>query len=157
MRIVRDTSKISMWQAIKRSTFILLLMMPVVAYAQSKEFGLYTVYYSAFTADLLTPSVAKEYQVPRSKNRAILNISVRKKQAGGLTKPSYATLNITVANLSQQLKTLEAREIASKDAIYYIAETTIDDAEVLKYNIEVLPEDGSTPYTFSFSEEFYID
>ncbi len=157
MQTVGCTSNITVRRGIGVCVSILLLATPLSGYAQSKTFGQYTVHYSAFTADLLTPTVAKEYRIPRSKNRAILNISILKNKADGVTQPSYAELKITAANLSQQLRTLKAREIASKDSVYYIAATPISNAEVLQYNIEILPEGEVKPYTFSFSEVFYTD
>jgi len=124
---------------------------------QSKVFGKYTVHYSAFTTDNLTPSVAKQYNIPRSKKRALLNISVLKKSADGSSKPSKAIIKGTTTNLSQQLRELEPREISEKGAIYYIAETPVDNAEVLKYKLEITPQGEKTVYTLSFQEQFYTD
>ncbi len=124
---------------------------------QSKVFGNYTIHYSAFTTDNLTPSVAKQYNIPRSKKRALLNISVLKKTADGSSKPSKAIIKGTATNLSQQLRKLEPREISEKGAIYYIAETPVDNAEVLKYKLEITPEGEKKAYTLSFQEQFYTN
>jgi len=130
--------------------------MPLTAQAeQSKEFGDYTVHYSAFTTDNLTPSVAKAYDIPRSKKRALLNISVLKKTADGSSKPSRASIKGATTNLSQQLRELSPREISEKGAIYYIAETPVDNAETLKYSLEITPEGETTTYKLSFQEQFY--
>ncbi|MFT5425172.1 MAG: hypothetical protein ACI9ZT_000093 [Gammaproteobacteria bacterium] len=139
-------------------TALLSLAIPLTALAeQSKDFGNYTVHYSAFTSDNLTPSVAKEYNIPRSKKRALLNISVLKKMADGSSKPTSAIIKGTATNLSQQLRELNPREISEKGAIYYIAETPVANAEVLKYNLEVTPEGENTTYTLSFQEQFYTE
>lgn len=140
------------------STALFLLAMPLMAQAeQSKKFGDYTVHYSAFTTDNLTPSVARAYNIPRSKNRALLNISVLKKTADGPSKPSRARIKGTTTNLSQQLRELSLREISEKGAIYYIAETPVDNAETLKYNLEITPEGETITYKFSFQEQFYTE
>ena len=139
-------------------TALLSLAIPLTAQAeQSKDFGIYTIHYVAFTTDNLTPSVAKQYNIPRSKKRALLNISVLKKTADGSSKPSSAIIKGTATNLSQQLRKLDPREISEKGAIYYIAETPVDNAETLKYNLEVTPEGENTTYTLSFQEQFYTE
>jgi hypothetical protein len=124
---------------------------------QSKDFGNYTVHYSAFTSDNLTPSIAKQYNIPRSKKRALLNVSILKKTADGTSRPTRAIVKGTTTNLSQQLRELDPREISEKGAIYYIAETPVDNAETLKYNLEITPEGESTTYTLTFQEQFYTD
>jgi peptide subunit release factor 1 (eRF1) len=124
---------------------------------QSKDFGNYTVHYSAFTSDNLTPSIAKQYNIPRSKKRALLNVSILKKTADGTSRPTRAIVKGTTTNLSQQLRELDPREISEKGAIYYIAETPVDNAETLKYNLEITPEGESTTYTLTFQEQFYTE
>ncbi len=137
---------------------LLSLLVSLSAQAeQSKVFGIYTVHYSAFTTEKLTPSVAKQYNIPRSKKRALLNISVLKKTADGSSKPSKAIIKGTATNLSQQLRELEPREISEKGAIYYIAETPVDNAEILKYKLEITPQGEKTTYTLSFQEQFFTD
>lgn len=139
-------------------TTILLLTFSLAAHAeQAKDFGKYTVHYSAFTTDNLTPSVAKEYNIPRSKKRALLNVSVLKKLDDGSSQPTSAVIKGTATNLSQQLRELSPREISEKGAIYYIAETPVDNAEILKYNLQVTPTGETITYTVSFQEQFYTE
>ena len=139
-------------------TALLSLALPLTVQAeQSKEFGEYTIHYSAFTTDNLTPSIAKQYNIPRSKKRALLNVSVLKKTTDGSSKPSKATITGTTTNLSQQLRELKPREISEKGAIYYIAETPVDNAEVLTYKLEVTPEGEKITYTLSFQEQFFTE
>lgn len=123
---------------------------------QSKDFGKYKIHYSAFTTDNLTTSVAKQYNIPRSKKRALLNVSVLKKTPDG-SKPTRAAIKGTTTNLSQQLRELEPREISEKGAIYYIAETPVDNAETLKYHLTIKPEGENTTYELSFQEQFYTE
>ena len=139
-------------------TALILLALPLMAQAEkSKVFGNYTVHYSAFTTDNLTPSIARAYNIPRSKKRALLNISVLKKTADGSSKPTRVTIKGTATDLSQQLRELSLREISEKGAIYYIAETPVDNAETLKYNLEISPEGETITYKLSFQEQFYTD
>ena len=137
---------------------LLSLIIPFTAQAeQSKEFGNYTVHYSAFTTDNLTPSVARAYNIPRSKKRALLNISVLKKTLDGPSKPSRASVKGTSTSLSHQLRELSPLEISEKGTVYYIAETPMDNAGTLKYDLEITPEGETTTYKLSFHEQFFTD
>lgn len=124
---------------------------------QAKDFGKYMIHYSAYTTDNLTPSVAKQYNIKRNKKYALLNISVLKKMSDAPGKPASAKVRGTATNLSQQLKELSFREIAEQGAIYYIATTSVNNAEILKYNIEVLPEGEQITHTLAFDQQFYTE
>jgi hypothetical protein len=128
-----------------------------VSAEQSKSFGDYTVHFSAFTTDILTPEVAKSYHIPRSKNRALLNISVLKKVMNTLGSPVRAKIKATATNLSSQLRELNVRELTEHGAIYYIAETTVNNEETLKYTLTITPEDEAETYTFSFHQQFFTE
>lgn len=159
MKTDQNVSKLAIRTTIRfLLTGLLSLAIPLAVQAeQSKVFGDYTVHYSAFTTDNLTPSVAKAYNIPRSKKRALLNISILKKTDDGSSKPARANIKGTTTNLSQQLRELSLREISEKGAIYYIAETPVDNAETLKYHLLVTPEGEKTTYELSFQEQFYTD
>ncbi|MBM2829467.1 MAG: hypothetical protein HW411_257 [Gammaproteobacteria bacterium] len=137
---------------------IMAVTLPLIAEAeQSQSFGDYTIHYSAFTTDTLTPDVAKLYQIPRSKNRAMVNISVLKNESGTIGKPVRAKVEGTAKNLSEQLRELQIREIDEQESVYYIAETAVNDNETLKYTFEITPEGKGNPYTLSFQEQFYTE
>jgi len=138
--------------------FITAVVIPAVTYAeQSKTFGDYTIHYSAFTTDTLSPEVAKQYQIPRSKNRAMVNISVLKNVQGPLGKPVRAKIEGAAKNLSEQLRTLQIREVVAEDAVYYIAESPVANQETLKYEFQITPEGELTTYQISFQEQFYTN
>lgn len=122
---------------------------------QFKEFGDYEIYYSAFTTDILTPDVARAYKITRSRNRAMLNISVLKK--GEAFQPVKARIKATATNLSSQLKTLEIRELNDQKAIYYIAEAPVANRETLRFNLAITPEGEENTYSFSFQQEFFTN
>lgn len=124
---------------------------------QAKTFGDYSIHYSTFTTDMLTPDVASGYNITRSKNRALLNISVLKKVMDASIQPVRATVVTTATNLSAQLKSLEIKEISDQGAIYYIAEIPISDRETLNFNVSVTPEGESNTYTFTFKQEFFTN
>ena len=138
------------------STLLVAASLPANA-EQAKVFGDYTVHYSAFSTDILTPEVAKSYQIPRSKNRALLNISVLKKLMGTTGQPVKADVKATATNLSAQLRELDVRELAEHGAVYYIAQTTVANEETLRYEISITPEGESAAFTFSFDQQFFTD
>lgn len=122
---------------------------------QLKEFGDYSIYYSAFTTDFLTPDVARAYKITRSKNRAMLSISVLKK--GATFRPVRARITANAVNLSSQIKTLEMRELNDQDAIYYVAVAPVANRETLRFNLAVTPEGEENTYSFTFQQEFFTN
>ena len=136
------------------AVFLLLWIGPASA-EQSMAFGDYTVHYSAFTTDILTPEVAKVYGISRSKSRALLNISVLKKVMGTTGQPVRAAVTATATNLSAQFRALSVRELDEHGAIYYIAETTVANEETLKFSVQVVPEGETAPFQFSFDQQFF--
>jgi hypothetical protein len=124
---------------------------------QSKTFGDYTVHYSAFSTDILTPEVAKSYRIQRSKNRALLNISVLKKLMGTTGQPVKADVKATATNLSAQLRELDVRELAEHGAVYYIAQTAVNNEETLRYDVSITPEGETAPFNFSFEQQFFTE
>ena len=139
--------------------FALLLMTAglTVNAEQSKTFGDYTIHYAAFTTDMLSTEVARQYKIRRSKNRAILNISVLKKVMETTGQPVKAQVEATATNLSRQLKNLTPRELRGNGAIYYIAETAVNNEETLDFNLSITPEGESAALSFSFQQQFFTD
>ena len=137
---------------------VLLMMtgLPVNA-EQSRAFDDYTVHYAAFTTDILSPEVARLYKIRRSKNRALINISVLKKVMGTTGQPVRAQVEVAATNLSRQLKSLKARELSSNGAIYYIAETAVNNAETLNFDLTIVPEGESEALSLSFQQQFFTD
>ena len=75
----------------------------------SKEFGDYTIHYTAFRSDTLQPEIAKAYNLTRRNNRVIINIAVIKKVAGTTGTPTSAKVEGQASNLTGQLKELDFR------------------------------------------------
>jgi hypothetical protein len=137
---------------------LVLLVSSSITFAdQSKDFGDYTIHYSAFTTDVLSPEVASIYNITRSKNRAMLTISVLKKVMETSVKPVKAAIEATATNLSAQLKTIDMRELSDQGAIYYIAELPVAHRETLKFNISVTPDGEQHNYRFSFDQQFFTE
>ena len=150
----------AIWQQI--SLFLLKLLVltgvPAAAMAQTSEsFGEYTVYYNAFTSDTLQPSVAKLYNITRSKNLGLLTVSVMKKSLSPLGTPVKAQVKAEATNLTGQLKTVEVREVDDGSAIYYLSEIYVTHKEVLDFTLNVTPEGESKPFVVKFRQQFYTN
>ncbi len=120
----------------------------------NKDIGDFVVHFSALSTDQIPPDIAKTYDIVRSKNRAMLNVSVVRK-ADDTSVP--ATLDVKTVNLTGQLKNVTMRRINEQDAIYYIGETAVANRETLIFTIDVTPEGAVAPSEVRFKRQFYTD
>jgi len=133
---------------------LLLSTLVMTAQASEKSFGPYTIHYNAFSSDFLSPPVAKSYGITRSKNRAILNVTITKKGDAGQRIPIEANITSNAFNVYQQAKPLTMRKIEEKDAIYYIAEFPVANEETINFKIDA--QDSTSPIgSVSFQQQFF--
>ena len=138
------------------AAFALLITTSVTVHAeQSQAMGDYVIHYNALATGDLSPAIAKTYGITRSKNRALLNIAVLKKVMGTLGQPVTAQLKVSAINLSRQMQTLEPREVKEGNAIYYLAEFTIADQEIIDFTIDVTPEQQTETAHIKFRQQFF--
>ncbi len=122
--------------------------------ASSADIGTHVIHFSAQSTDQLPPEVARAYDILRSKNRAMLNVSViRKSDNTAVT----AAVNVKTVNLTGQLKNVTMRQINEQDAIYYIGETAVANRETLIFDISVMPEGEDQATDVRFKRQFYTD
>lgn len=121
-----------------------------------KEVGNYIIHVNALTTDQLPQEIARGYNISRSKNRAMLNISVREKSNNGEI-PITAKVTTTAKNLSNQLKDMHLREIKEDDplAIYYIGEVSVSNEETLVFDMDITPAGASKPILLSYRQRFF--
>ena len=124
------------------------------AESTSSDIGDHIVHFRAQSTDQLPPDIARVYNIVRSKNRAMLNVSVLEEATG---TPVTATVSVKTQNLTGQLKNVTMREIREQEAIYYIGETPVANRETLIFDISVTPEGKSTPADVRFKRQFYTD
>jgi len=125
------------------------------AEATSADIGNHVVHFSAQTTDQLPREVARAYQIQRSPERAMLNVSVIRKSD---TTSVSADVSVKTRNLTQQLKNVEMRQINEQDAIYYIGETKVANRETLIFEITVKPEgEEQASDVIRFQRQFYTD
>jgi hypothetical protein len=123
----------------------------------SKDFGEYVIYFNALNTDQLTPEIAREYGIVRSKSRAMLTVSIHRKLPDGRTEAVTGAVSASAINLNGQLTTMTLREIREDVAIYYIGETGITDGEVLIYTIDVTPSNEPSRFTVRFKKQFFVE
>jgi hypothetical protein len=125
--------------------------------ATSADIGNHVVHFSAQSTDQLPPQIAQEYNIVRSKNRAMLNVSVLRKPDN---LPVAADVSVNTVNLTGQLKNVTMRKIEEPGdivAIYYIGDTTVANREVLVFDISIKPDDEETVSRVRFKRQFYSD
>lgn len=135
----------------------LLLGSSLVRAENYQSFGDYDIHYNAFTSDFLSPQVAQTYKVQRSKNRAILVVSVLKKVLGTPGQGVSGILRVTAHNLSGQLRNLDMRKIEEGSAIYYLATFPVNNEETLDFELLVTPQGRDAPYVVKFRQQFFTD
>jgi len=122
--------------------------------ASNADIGDHIVHFSAQSTDQLPPEVARAYNIVRSKNRAMLNVSVLR-EADNKSVP--AEVKVKTVNLTGQLKNITMRRINEQDAIYYIGEIPVANRETLIFDISVLPEGLDKASDVRFKREFFTD
>jgi uncharacterized protein DUF4426 len=122
------------------------------------DFGNYVIHVNAITTDQLPTEIARGYKISRSKNRAMINITVREKQANQQI-PVTATVNVAAKNLSNQLKNVKIREIKDSDpiAIYYIGELAVSNEEIIVFDVDVTPTGTSEALLLSYRQQFFTE
>lgn len=122
--------------------------------ATSTDIGDHVVHFSAQSTDQLPPEVARAYNIVRSKNRAMLNVSVLEEAT---SKPVAAAVTVKTVNLTGQLKSVTMREINEQDAIYYIGEVPVANRETLIFDISVKPDGSDESSDVRFKRQFFTD
>lgn len=129
----------------------------------SEEFGKYQVHYNALTTDQIPPAVAKGFGIVRSKNRALLNISVTRRHEGNEIpgpKPVEADVDVEASNLTGQTKDVRIRKVVEEgdyEATYYIAEINVTDGETLIFDVNVTPQGSDETFNVTFKQQFYTN
>ena len=128
--------------------------------ATSADIGDYVVHFNAQSTDQLPPEIASAYNIVRSKNRAMLTVSIIR-EADDHSVPGE--VSVKTVNMTEQLKNVTLRRIdepgvaGEPDAIYYIGVTPVANRETLKFDISVSPEGVDELSRVRFTRQFYTD
>ena len=122
--------------------------------ATNADIGEHVVHFSAQSTDQLSPDVARAYSIVRSKNRAMLNVSVLNEADNTAVS---ADVSVKTVNLTGQLKNVTMRKITEGEAIYYIGEVAIANRETLVFDISITPEGTTQASDVRFKRQFFTD
>ncbi len=139
------------------SAVAVVLLSTAVRAEQFVQDDQYIVYYSAFNSSMLTPEVAKAYDLMRSRQRAIMNVAVQRKMPDGSTKAVMAQLEGYTGALGGSERPLDFKLVTEGNAIYYLAEFLIGNGEKLDFDIKVKPTPEYAPIKVEFSQEFFTE
>jgi len=138
--------------------FSLLVALSGAAYAEnSQDFGDYVVHFNALNTTYLPASATREYDIKRSKNRGMVNITVLHKTLGTAGKPVTAELHAEATNLTGQKRTIKLREVREGPAIYYIGDFPITHEETLRFKVTVKPVGQGETYEVDFKQQFFTE
>ncbi|MDP5148592.1 DUF4426 domain-containing protein [Rheinheimera baltica] len=119
---------------------------------QKKQLGNWDVHYIAFPAPLLTPEIAQQYKLQRSKYNGVINISV-------LDTESKQAQQVTISGIAKDLqgrqRTLEFTEVTEGSAVYYLAQLPFRDEQRFTFTISI--SNSSETQQLMFDQTFYVD
>lgn len=129
-----------------------LLLSYQVNAEQKQALGSWDVHYIALNTTFLTPQVAKQYSIVRSKFNGLINISVldRKDKSA-----QSVVLTGKAKNLLGVVKSLNFKQVTEGKAIYYLAVLPFSDQEQYRISIDI--NDGLDQRTLKFQHKFYVD
>ncbi|MEZ5587903.1 MAG: DUF4426 domain-containing protein [Sedimenticolaceae bacterium] len=139
------------------SVLILAALSLTAAAENSTHTGGYTIHHNALTTDSLPSQVATAYGLQRSKNRALLNVSVIRDEPGTMGTPVHASIRAVARTLYGQIRPVELREVVEDKAIYYIADFPVAHRETLMFDFEIMPEGGRYPLRAHMRQEFFTN
>jgi hypothetical protein len=134
---------------------LLIIVSPLQAQETAKQFGDYVIHYNAVSTDFLTPEVARNYGIQRSKNRVLLTVSVLRGKIGVAGEPVAAKVKAHTSNLNDQTKKLNMREVRDGSAIYYIDTFSVSNEETIDMHISATPKDGGPDMNVKFRRQFF--
>ena len=118
-----------------------------VSSAQRQQtFGDTTVYYNAFPSTFLTPEIAQNVEVMRSKTNAVLNITVNKD-----SKNIAANVQGTVQSGDSKPVPLNFRQVGKNGEINYLAQFPVPAPQTFTFKVDV-KAGGATAETIEFTQ-----
>ncbi|MBM6550545.1 DUF4426 domain-containing protein [Marinomonas ostreistagni] len=137
---------------------VLLTCVVSLAHAeQVQSFGRYQLHFNTFESAFLTPEIAQQYGLTRSKGQGLLNIAVTTQADGEVPQSQPAIVSGHIKNLMGQIIQLSFQTIDEGDAVYYLAPFRKTDDEILKFHIEAKTSADAEPMTVDFQRHFYVD
>jgi hypothetical protein len=133
---------------------LFLMINASFSFAYEYDYRDYKVYYSVFNSEFLSQDIAKRYNITRSHNRILLNISVHKKQNDGQLHAVGAEINGSSNDLIHT-QFITFRTIKEKDAIYHIGVFKTSGHQRQIFDLNIIPSGSKTPLTLRFNHDVY--
>lgn len=134
-----------------------LVLHAIVAQAeQYVDAGEFRVHYAAINTTQLTPEVARQFGVARTRNQILLVLNAQQ-NVDGRYQPVPATAAGTATTLPGHVQKLALRPIREADVHYVIATFETLDGEYMTIDAQLLPSGANTPITVKFRQQFYRD
>jgi hypothetical protein len=135
-----------------------LLMAAPASAGQSADFDHYRVHYNAVPSVSLTPEVARQYNITRSRSIAIVTIAVIAKSGENQPpEPVESSVQGTVSNDVEQATALHFQEVTEGKAHYYIAPFQFREGKLLTFRIKALPLGTRTSLPIRFTQRLFND
>ncbi|MDZ7870076.1 MAG: DUF4426 domain-containing protein [Rheinheimera sp.] len=131
--------------------FVLLLLASFPSIAEQKQqLGKWDVHYMLMPTTMLDAEVAKNYQLSRSRNYQLLNISVLNTAD---QQAQAVDLNGTATNLAGQSQQLSFKPVKEGAALYYLA--GVEARSEQKITIELSIRQGNELQVLKFTQDVY--
>lgn len=130
--------------------FCLALATGQVSAEQKKQLGNWDVHYILMPTTLLDAEIARQYQLNRSRNYQLLNISVL---ASDNQQAQQVELSGSAVNLAGQRQTLTFRPVKDGKALYYLA--GVEARSEQQMTIHVTIRQGDQQQELQFSQDVY--
>ena len=137
------------------SGWALLPLCALPVQAETTECGGYTVHHIAVNSTFIRPEIATQYNIVRAARSAFINISVLRKESDGGTTPVQARISGGRSNLMQQTQQIPFVEVREGPAIYYLGQFDFSNAELLRFRIEVEPEEQAPSCSLDWTTTLY--
>lgn len=119
---------------------------------QKKQLGNWDVHYMAFAAPMLTPEIAQQYKIQRSKYNAVVNISV----LGSKTQqPEKVLISGIAKDIQGRQVELDFREVTEGAAVYYLAQLPFRNEQ--RFNFSITLVQNGEQQLLNFDQTFYVD
>ncbi|MDX1676260.1 DUF4426 domain-containing protein [Arsukibacterium sp.] len=119
---------------------------------QMKQLGNWDVHYMALPATFLTPEVAVQYDIQRSKFNGVINISVLETST---QQPQQVAIKGVAKDLFGRQRQLDFKQVTEGDAVYYLATVPYQNEQLYNFTIDV--GQGDQQQQLTFSHTFYVD
>jgi len=116
---------------------------------QSQQLGPWTVHYNAFNSTFLSPQIARQYDIRRSRLNAVLNVAVQDAQG----KAQAVDLSGEARDLLGHVRTLSFREVREGEAIYYLAQIPFRQEDTFRFEIQL--KAAGQQQLLKFQQTFY--